>query len=101
LIFPALPGKVFKGKIARNLPALGEGELQAGGTMMKTREFLEAKKGLVPVLVKIEDNFEDYILPDGSLAEVAVYSGKAHHVAVIRKILLRMKSWQNYIYFDH
>jgi len=101
LTFPALPGKVFKGKIERVMPALGEGEISASGTMMKTRELMEAKQGLVPVLVKIEDDMSEYILPDGALASVAVYSGKVHHVAVIRKILLRMKSWENYLYFDH
>ncbi|WP_259677676.1 hypothetical protein, partial [Klebsiella pneumoniae] len=29
------------------------------------------------------------------------YSDHLNLVAVIRKILIRMKSWENYIYLDH
>ncbi len=101
VIFPGLPGKIFKGKIAKVLPALGEGELQGSGSMAKTSDFLGAKKGLATALVKLEDDTSQYVLPDGALAEVAIYSGKVHHVAIIRRMLLRMKSWQNYLYLDH
>ena len=101
VLFPSIPGKVFKAKVAQIQPAMGEGELQASGTMMKTSDFLVAGRGLVPIKVVIEDDISEYILPDGASAEVAVYSDKMHHVAIMRKILLRMKSWQNYIYLDH
>jgi len=101
LIFQGLPGKVFKGKIEKVLPALGEGELQGAGSMIKTAEIMGAKQGLATVLIKVEDDTSSYVLPDGALAEVAIYTGKAHHVAIIRKMLLRMKSWQNFLYLDH
>jgi hypothetical protein len=29
-----------------------------------------------------------------------VYSEHAHMLAIIRKILLRMKSWQNYVFIE-
>jgi hypothetical protein len=43
----------------------------------------------------------DYHMPDGVSAEVAVYSDHFSHISIMRKILLRMKSWQNYLYLDH
>jgi multidrug resistance efflux pump len=101
IMFPSIPGKVFKARVVQTQPALGEGEMQAAGTLMKTAELLAAGRGLVPVQIMIEEDLSDYILPDGVYAEVAVYSDKMHHVAIMRKILLRMKSWQNYIYLDH
>ena len=37
-------------------------------------------------------------LPRGVQGDVAIYTEHLHHVAIIRKILLRMKSWQNYVF---
>jgi uncharacterized membrane protein len=36
----------------------------------------------------------------GIAAEVAIYTEYWHHVALIRRILLRMRSWQNYIFME-
>ena len=41
-----------------------------------------------------------YQLPGGAAAQVAVYTEYAHHFAIIRRILLRMRSWQNYVFFE-
>lgn len=101
IMFPSIPGKVFKAKVVHTMPALGEGELQATGNLVRSTEIVAAGRGLAPVKLRIEDDISEYDLPDGVFAEVAVYSDKMHHVAIMRKILLRMKSWQNYIYLDH
>ncbi len=74
--------------------------MQAAGTMVAAKNM--GKRGMVPVMIKLTDNkIDDYILPDGSYAEVSIYSDKMHHVQIMRKILFRMKSWENYIYLDH
>ena len=33
-------------------------------------------------------------------AQVAIYTDHFHHLSVLRKVLLRMRSWQNYIYME-
>ena len=38
--------------------------------------------------------------PGGSAAQVALYTPHWHHFAIIRRILLRMRSWQNYIFLE-
>ena len=101
IMFPSIPGRVFKAEVMGTLPAIGEGEMQASGSMATTRQLTAANHALVPVKVRIKDDISNYILPDGVFCEVAVYSDKMHHVAIMRKILLRMKSWQNFIYLDH
>jgi hypothetical protein len=35
-----------------------------------------------------------------AVAQVAIYSDHWHELALLRKILLRMKSWQNYIFLE-
>lgn len=37
----------------------------------------------------------------GATLEAAVYSDHLKELSLIRKILIRMKSWENYIYLDH
>jgi hypothetical protein len=57
--------------------------------------------GRLLVKLKIDDDMSKYGLPLGSAAEIAVYSEHLEHVSLMRKILIRMKSWQNYLYLDH
>tara|TARA_Y100001956_G_scaffold82012_1_gene101356 strand:+ start:4161 stop:5291 length:1131 start_codon:yes stop_codon:yes gene_type:complete len=98
-LFRALPGKVFKGEVIDVLPAIGESQFQARGTLLGTEALRTS--GRVFVTLKITDDLSDYHLPMGTAVEVAVYSDKFTHVSIMRKVLIRMKSWQNFLYLDH
>jgi multidrug resistance efflux pump len=98
-IFRALPGRVFQGKIVEVIPAIGEGQIQARGSLLGTQALMT--QGRAMVKLELTDNMSDFVLPLGSSAEIAVYSDSFHHVSIMRKILIRMKSWQNYLYLDH
>ncbi|WP_114765513.1 HlyD family secretion protein [Vibrio rhodolitus] len=98
-IFRALPGKVFKGKVIDVLPAIGESQFQARGALVGTEALRTS--GRVFVTLKVTDDIEQYQLPMGTAVEVAVYSDSFTHVSIMRKVLIRMKSWQNYLYLDH
>ncbi|GJL81121.1 MAG: MFP transporter [marine bacterium B5-7] len=98
-MFPALPGRIFKGEVVEVLPIIGENAVQASGTAIGTDFF--SRTGRVQVKLRVLDDMSAYDLPDGSNAEVAVYSDSMHHLSIMRKVLLRMKSWQNYLYLDH
>ncbi|MDR9828248.1 HlyD family secretion protein [Vibrio sp. FNV 38] len=98
-LFRALPGRVFKGEVVQVLPAIGESQIQARGQLLGTDALRTS--GRVMVTLKITDNLEEYQLPLGTAFEVAVYSDKFSHVSIMRKVLIRMKSWQNYLYLDH
>ena len=98
-MFRALPGKVFKGQVVDVLPAIGESQFQARGSLLGTEALRTS--GRVFVILKITDDLEEYHLPMGTAVEVAVYSDSFTHVSIMRKVLIRMKSWQNYLYLDH
>lgn len=98
-MFRALPGKVFKGEVIEVLPAIGESQFQARGSLLGTEALRTS--GRVFVTLKINDDLSKYRLPMGTAVEVAVYSDSFTHVSVMRKVLIRMKSWQNYLYLDH
>jgi hypothetical protein len=53
--------------------------------------------GLASVNIAITDDLSGYELPAGTIAQVAVYSNHWRAVAAIRRILLHMKSWMNYV----
>lgn len=99
LAFPAIPRRVFKAEVIGVLPAIGEHELQANGTLY-TRRFID-NEAMPLVVLKLKEDMSEYQLPYGTTAEVAVYTEHAHHLAMMRKILLRMNSWKNYLYLDH
>ena len=99
IVYPSIPGRVFKGKVVTVLPNMAEGQLQNSGNLIGTEIF--QRIGRVPVIIEVTDDISEFNLPTGSRAQVAVYSDHFHHVAIMRKILLRMSSWQNYLYLDH
>ena len=97
-----VPGEVFTGEIVQVIPALREGQLQPSGDLLAWGANETA--GRVAVVIKITDeDFTQYAsqLPLGSFGQAAVYSEHAHHFAIIRRVLLRMAAWMNYIYPLH
>ncbi|EKO3411418.1 HlyD family secretion protein [Vibrio fluvialis] len=98
-LFRALPGRVFKGEVVEVIPAIAEGQIQARGSLLGTQAL--NTQGRVLVKLRITDNMGEFNLPLGTNAEVAVYSDTFEHVSIMRKVLIRMKSWQNYLYLDH
>lgn len=99
VVFNALPGQVFHGKLTSILPVVPGGSYQAQGVLQS----LTVVPGTDGVLGTIELDPNDDIdaLPDGIYAQVAVYSDHFSHVSVMRKVLLRMTSWMHYLYLDH
>lgn len=97
VIFPGLPGRIFQGRVSHVLGALAEGQLTPGVSMVKVRQ--GEPEGLIPVVIAFDDDMSDFFVPMGSEGTVAVYSERWHHVVIIRKMLMRMKSWQNYARF--
>lgn len=100
IVYPSIPGRAFHGKVTKMVPNLGEGQLQTSGALIGTAQAYQSL-GRVLVVIEVTDDLSEFNLPAGSRAQVAVYSEHAHHVAILRKILLRMSSWENYLYLDH
>jgi hypothetical protein len=51
-------------------------------------------------VIDILDDMSGYQIPTGAAAIAAIHTEDWHHVSVMRKILLRMQSWMNYIYLE-
>lgn len=102
IAFDGLPGQVFKARVKMVLPVIAEGQLQPSGNLMGFTG--SPPPGRVPVVLEVTDPaFEPFrdLLPGGSYGQAALYTEHFHHVAVMRKILLRMSSWMNYFFPFH
>ncbi len=95
--FDAPPGKVFQGRVRVLQPLLAEGTASASGQLRTLDDAW--KRGRVPVVITMESDLSGYNLPAGSNAMVAVYTGQKHHLDLLRKMILRIKSWENWLPF--
>jgi multidrug resistance efflux pump len=100
LTFTSLPGQVFSAKLIEVLPTIAESQLAAGQALVGGEAFQRMDNETLTV-IEIEKSDAVDSLPLGVSAQAAVYSDHVHHVAVMRQILLRMMSWQHYLYLDH
>lgn len=102
--FDGIPGKVFSATVLEVLPSMAEGQIPASGTLVNGATPQNRAPGRIAVKFLINDEaFEAYQdqLPGGAYGQAAVYSEHLHHVAVMRKVLLRMASWMNYLFPFH
>jgi len=96
VIFTALPGKVFSASVLGMSEIMAQGQLLPDGKLVRLDGVTPA--GRVMVRIDIEDDLSGYQLPTGAKAYVAVYSKTWKPVAIIRKVILRVMSWENYLF---
>lgn len=96
--FTGIPGTIFKAKVKQVIPVVPEGAYQTQGTLQTVT--FDNRNGVLAEL-ELDAAIEAYNLPDGVSAQVAIYTDHMAHLAVMRKVLLRMTSWMHYIYLDH
>jgi multidrug resistance efflux pump len=97
LAFKAYPGRVFKAKVSRVMPIIREGQFIVSGQLQTVTP--GSAPGHIPVVFEYGDDVADLDLPAGSQASVAIYTHHVHAMAFVRKIILRIKSWENYVFF--
>lgn len=96
--FDAVPGRVFKGKVRYVIDAIAAGQLQPNGTLVDPGALPPGGRALAQI--DIEEDLTNYQIPLGAVAQVAIYTKYWEHLSLLRKILLRMRSWENYIFLE-
>lgn len=102
IAFDGIPGEVFAARVKQVMPVIAEGQVQPSGNLIGFTG--SPPPGRVPVVLEVTDPaFAEYreLMPGGAYGQAALYSEHFHHVAIMRKILLRMASWMNYIFPFH
>lgn len=96
IAFDAVPGRVFPAKLRVVVDAVSQGQLQASAALLNPEDRGKTA-GLALTVIDVDTDLSPFRLPAGATAQVAVYSDHLVPVAIIRRILLRMKSWLNYV----
>ncbi|WP_043818513.1 HlyD family secretion protein [Aeromonas veronii] len=100
VVIDGIPGKIFKGKVTAVIPAIAAGNVQANAMLLDQTSAI--RPGRMPVLISITDpEWAKYQVIAGASGQAAVYTEYFHHVSVMRKVLLRMASWMNYLFPFH
>ena len=97
VIFDAVPGKIFKGTVTQVIPVIPEAAYEPGGTLV-SGDLIKHHDRLL-ALIELEDDLSELDLPVGIQGRAAAYADHdALHSSPVRKILLRMMGWMNYLY---
>jgi multidrug resistance efflux pump len=96
--FDAVPGRVFQAKVRILQDAIAGGQIQPTGTLL---DFATTQpNGRALAIIDVTDDLSNYQIPPGSEAQVAVYTNHLATLSLIRKVLLRMMSWKNYVFME-
>jgi hypothetical protein len=71
-----------------------------GARLAGQKVVLSGVSGRALAEIEVTDDISAFHLPGGSVAQVAAYTEHWHEFSILRKILLRMKSWENYIFLE-
>jgi multidrug resistance efflux pump len=91
-----LPGRIIKGKVNSIVWASGAGQLQATGTIPMTG-VLAAPAQRFAVKFDVADKDKELFLAAGAAGDAAIYTDHGEAVHIIRKVIIRVGSYMNYL----
>jgi multidrug resistance efflux pump len=91
-----LPGRIVKGKVDSVIWAQGLGQLPASGTIPMTG-MMAMPPGRYGVKFDIDERDKALFLAAGAAGDAAIYTDHLHAVHIIRKVILRVGSYLNYL----
>ncbi|MBR0895143.1 HlyD family secretion protein [Bradyrhizobium tropiciagri] len=96
--FAAVPGRVFRGKVGTVIDAIPTGQLPPSGTLIDVGSLPEGGRALATI--NLTDDVSGYNLPLGAACQIAIYTEHMEGLSLLRMILLRIRSWENYVFTE-
>jgi multidrug resistance efflux pump len=97
--FDSLPGTIINGTVDSVVSAMGQGQLVPSGELITRNQ--NVPRGRVFVRLLIDDNeYEnsEQLPIAGSGGAVAIYTDRMKPIRIIRKVLIRMYTWMNFLF---
>jgi multidrug resistance efflux pump len=94
------PGRIIKAKVDSIIWANGQGQLPLTGTLPQTGS-VPPPEGRFAVKLLLDEREGDLFLAAGARGEGAIYTKHLHPIHLIRKVLLRVSSYLNWIIIKH
>ena len=93
------PGRVIKAHVDSVIWAQGQGQLDASGDLPRTT--FVAPPGRFPVKLVVSEKDHALFLAAGARGSAAIYTPHLAPVHIIRKVLLRVESFLDYVIIKH
>ena len=90
------PGRVIKAKVDSVIWAMGQGQVTPSGTIPLST-LSNQPPGRFAVKFDIEPRDRDLFLAAGAVGHVAIYTQHGEMIHIIRKVILRVGSYTNYL----
>jgi len=94
IAFDRLPGRIVNARVESFIPATGQGQLPPSGTLMEWTT--QPVPGRFAVAIEIDDP-TGLELQAGASGVAAIYTERAQAIRIIRKVVIRMTTWLNYV----
>ena len=89
-------GRIIKGKVDSIIWAQGQGQLPQSGVLPMTG-VLTQPPGRYAVKFYIADRDKELFMAAGAAGNAAIYTEHLHAIHIIRKVILRVGSYINYL----
>ena len=93
------PGRIIKAHVDSVIWAQAQGQLEASGDLPRTT--LSTPPGRFPVKLVVADRDKSLFLAAGARGAAAIYTEHLTLVHIIRKVLLRVSSYLDYVIIKH
>jgi multidrug resistance efflux pump len=93
------PGRVIKAHVDSVIWAQGQGQVEASGDLPRTT--FVPPPGRFPVKLVVGDKDRELFLAAGARGSAAIYTEHLSMIHIIRKVLLRVASYLDYIIIKH
>ena len=90
------PGRIIKAKVNSIVWAQGQGQIPMSSTIPLTG-FQALPPGRFAVRLDIAPKDHDVFLAAGAVGHGAIYTQSFHHIQILRKVLLRINSYVNWL----
>jgi hypothetical protein len=90
------PGKIVKGKVDSIIWAIGQGQVPASGTIPMST-LANQPPGTYAVKFDLADRDRQLFLAAGASGDAAIYTQHAQFLHILRKVILRVGSYMNYL----
>jgi RND family efflux transporter MFP subunit len=96
--FNTIPGHAYKAHVVQINNIIAQGAITPSGVMQAPENISQGGRILVKVELDNPSLMDGMPLPSGTDAHVAVYSPKWEMFSLVRKVILRMQSWENWVF---
>ncbi|GEA52261.1 MFP transporter [Vibrio inusitatus NBRC 102082] len=96
--FQTIPGHAYEAHVVQVNDIFAQGAATPSGMMTYAEKIPAGGRILVKVELDHPELLDNMPVPAGTDAHVAVYSPKWEMFSVVRKVILRMQSWQNWVF---